>query len=96
MRGENLMRRVTAAFEEGDIKPLMEALHSEVVWKSASKLPGLFPFGGSYKDRVGAVEVLARIATRYTFVRFKPKQIIEQGDCVWGLFDAKIDRKSVV
>ena len=90
MDGANLMRTITAAFGEGNIKPLMDAIHNDVVWKSASKQPGLFSFAGSHLNRIGVVEVLAKIANRYTFLRFEPKEIVEQGDLVWGLFDTKL------
>jgi ketosteroid isomerase-like protein len=93
MGGAELMRTITSAFEEGDVRPLMAAIHPDVVWKSASKYGGLFSFGGKHMDRIGVVEVLSKIALRYTFTRFRPKEIVEQGDMVWGLFDTKLAYK---
>jgi ketosteroid isomerase-like protein len=90
MSGADLMRSITSAFEEGDVKPLMAAIHPDVIWKSASKCAGLFSFAGTHKDRVGVVEVLAKVATRYTFTRFQAKEIVEQGEVVWGVFDTRL------
>ena len=37
MDGENLMRSVVAAFAKSDLRPLLNARHEDVVWKSASR-----------------------------------------------------------
>ena len=84
---ENLMRTVVAAFEKSDLKPLYEALHEDVVWKSASKQEGLFSFDGEYKSRPGVLEVLSNISKDYTFHHMKPKEVVAARDVVWGLFD---------
>jgi len=87
MRGDELMRTVTAAFVKSDLRPLMNALHDDVVWKSASKQEGLFSFQGEYRTRSGVVEVLSNISKDYTFLHMKPKEILSVGDVVWGHFD---------
>jgi ketosteroid isomerase-like protein len=87
MNSEDLMRRVTAAFAQSDLGPLMNALHDDVVWKSASRHPGPFSFQGDYRNRAGVVEVLSNIAKDYTFHHMTPKEITGGKDVVWGLFD---------
>jgi ketosteroid isomerase-like protein len=84
---EELMRTVVAAFEKSDLKPLYDALHDDVVWKSASKHDGLFSFAGEYKSRPGVIEVLSNISKDYTFHHMKPKEVVAARDVVWGLFD---------
>jgi ketosteroid isomerase-like protein len=90
MDAEALMRKVAAAFEKGDLKPLMESIHPGIVWKSASGDTNLFRFAGPHRDRSGVLDVTAKIAMEYTFQRFHPREIIAKGDVVWGLFDAEV------
>lgn len=87
MNPEELMRKVAAAFEKSDLQPLLDALHPDVVWKSAATSQGMFRFGGDYKNMSGAKEVLSQIAMDYTFHRLRPKEIVTAGDVVWGIFD---------
>ena len=90
MGAEELMRTVVAAFEKSDLKPLLDALHQDVVWKSASRQEGLFSFQGEYRNRAGVTEVLSHISKDYTFHRMKPRDITAAGDVVWGLFDVEV------
>ena len=85
-----LMRVVTAAFAVGDMRPLFTAVHKDIVWKAASKHVNLFRFAGVHERRGGVVGVAGEIASEYIFQRLEPKEIIAQGDVVWGLFDAEI------
>src|SRR5215469_16691452 len=87
MTGVDLMRTVVAAFAKSNLKPLLDALHEDVVWKSASNLVGLFSFTGQYKNRAGVIELLSNISKDYTFQHMTPREIMEGGDAVWGLFD---------
>jgi len=85
--GEALMRRVVAAFEQSDLKPLLDALHEDVVWKSASRDPDSpFSFAGDHKNRAGILAVLSHISKDYTFHRMTPVEISQTGEAVWGLF----------
>jgi len=90
MDGAELMRRVTAAFEKSNLEPLLDALHDDIVWKTASNQEGVFRFGGEYKGRPGVLDVLSKIAMDYTFRRLTPKEIFAQDEVVWGLFDAAL------
>ena len=87
MSGEELMRTVMAAFQVSDLRPLLAALHDDVVWKSASKEKGFFSFQGDYRNKSGIMEVLSNIANDYTFHHMTPKEILAVGDVVWGYFD---------
>ena len=89
MSAEELMRKVAAAFEQGDLRPLLESIHPEIVWKSASSNAGLFRFAGPHRDRSGVLDVTSKIAMDYTILRFHPREIIARGDTAWGLFDAQ-------
>jgi ketosteroid isomerase-like protein len=90
MNAEALMRKVAAAFEKGDLRPLLDSIHPEIVWKAASDNAGLFRFAGPHRDRAGVLDVTAKIAMEYTFARFQPREIVAKGDIVWGLFDAEV------
>ena len=90
MDGVELMRSVTAGFEKSNWQPLLDAMHDDIVWKTASKQEGVFRFGGQYKGRAGILNVLSQIAMDYTFQHLTPKGIVESGDVVWGLFDAAL------
>lgn len=94
MNPEQLMRAVAAAFEKGDLGPLLAAIHPDIVWKSASREPGLFSFGGDYKNRSGVLALTSKIALDYTFLRLEPKEIVGKGNTVWGLFDAEVKYRS--
>ena len=85
--GADLMRRVTAAFAESDLQPLFDAIHEDIVWKSASQQDGIFRFGGEYTNRAGLLLILGNLSKTYTFYRFEPKEIIASGQIVWGIFD---------
>ena len=88
---EELMRVVAAAVEAGDLRPLLCAVHKDIVWKAASPHSNLFRFGGVHQKRGGVMDVTAQIAMDYTFRSFKPREIIAKGDVVWGLFDVEAD-----
>ena len=90
MSGEELMRTIVAAFSQSDLQPLLNALHDDVVWKSASKQKGLFSFQGEYRNRSGIMEVLSSISKDYTFRHMEPKEIFAIGDLVWGYFDVEL------
>jgi ketosteroid isomerase-like protein len=90
MDGAKLMRSVTAGFAKSDLQPLLNALHDDIVWKTASRQEGVFRFGGEYKGRAGVVDVLSKISMDYTFRRLAPKEILASGDIVWGIFDAAL------
>ena len=84
------MRKVVAGFEKSELQPLLDALHEEIVWKTASRQEGRFRFNGHYKGRAGVLEVVSQMAMAYTFHHFKPREIIGSGDVVWGLFDVSL------
>jgi len=87
MNGDKLMRTIVAAFEKSDLKPLLDALHEDVLWKSASWQEGPFSFKGDYRNRAGVIEVLSQISKDYTFHHMKPREVMAASDVVWGLFD---------
>ena len=91
MNGETLMRKIAAGFEIADLRPLLDAVDDDVVWKSAMGTPGAFRFGGVYRGRVGVVQVTSQIATSYVFRRLCPQEIGSTGELVWGLFDVDAD-----
>jgi len=85
MDGAELMREVVAAFEKSDLQLLFDAIHEDIVWKTASNQVGLFRFGGEYRNRAGLLVLLASLSQEYTFYRFQPKEIIATGDIVWAI-----------
>ena len=83
-----LMRNVAAGIARSDLRPLLDAIHDEIVWKSASTHEGLFRFSGEYRNRPGVLELLSQIAMDYTFHHFRPIEVLAGGDIVWGHFVA--------
>src|ERR1043166_1759119 len=87
MDGAALMRNIVAGFEKSDVQPLLDAIHEDIVWKSANRNSDSFRFQGDYRGRAGVLDVLAKIAMDYTFHNIKPKEILSIRDVVWGIFD---------
>ena len=87
MDGAELMRKVASAFEKSDLQPLLDAVHDDIVWKTATKHEGLFRFDGEYKNRPGVLDILSKISMDYTFHHLKPIEVLAAGDVVWGHFD---------
>jgi ketosteroid isomerase-like protein len=92
---EALMRLVTAAFAAGDLRPLLAAIHKDIVWKAGSPDTNLFRFAGTHERRTGVMEVTGELASEYIFHRLEPREITVKGDVVWGLFDAGIKYQPV-
>ena len=88
MDGAELLRKVAAGFEKSDMQPLLDAMHDDIVWKTASRQEGVFRFGGEYHGRTGLLTVLSQLAMDYTFRRLTPKEILASDDTVWALCDA--------
>lgn len=86
LANKNLMLSVTAAWKEGDMAPLLAALHPHVVWRATAPRE-FFRFGGTHNGIVGVREYIALHASRYHLTRFHPKLISTNGDQVWGLFE---------
>ena len=87
MTPEALMRRLAKAVENSDLQSLVAAVDEQVVWYVGGRDPGILGLGGSYVSRAGLLEVTARLATRFNFYRFAPKEILAEGEIVWGWFD---------
>ena len=92
---EKLMRVVTAAFAQGDLRPLLAAVHKDIVWTASTADDRLFRFGGVHERRAGVMEVTGELASEYIFQRMEPKEIIVKGDVVWGLFDVELKYQPV-
>ena len=89
---ELLMKTVVEAWGEADIRPALNALDENVVWKSASSCEGgVFRFGGTHYGRANVVALLSTLSTNYFFGRYVTKEIVSRGDVVWGLFDMQGD-----
>jgi|KBSMisStandDraft_5_1062788.scaffolds.fasta_scaffold16899_4 ketosteroid isomerase-like protein len=91
MDPEKLMRHIVESFERTDLEPLIEALHDDVVWKSASKQENVFRFGGDYYSKLGVLDALSHILMDYTIHQMRPREILTSGNVVWGLFDVELD-----
>ncbi|HML11079.1 MAG TPA: nuclear transport factor 2 family protein [Stellaceae bacterium] len=89
MNGDVLMRRVAEAFEMADLRPLFDAIDDKIVWKSAVTTTGTFGFGGVYRNRAGVVQLTTQVISAYNIERLRPKEIIESGNTVWGLFNVE-------
>ncbi len=88
-----MMRSITASFGQSDLRPLFDAFHDDIVWKSATGEKSPFRFGGTHRGRAEVTRALATIAADFQFRRFQPVEIVESGDIVWGIFDAAVDHQ---
>jgi ketosteroid isomerase-like protein len=89
MTPEAVMRKVTSGFAANDLRPLMDVVDDNTVWRSAARSLGPFKFGGEYRSRAGVAEVTSNIFSSYTFHRFMPKEIVTSREIVWGIFDVE-------
>ncbi|MGH6670444.1 MAG: nuclear transport factor 2 family protein [Xanthobacteraceae bacterium] len=88
---KKLMHHITKAFEQSDLRPLLEALDENIIWNSATNVKSDdLRFGGSHVGIEQVKEVLATIAADYQFRRFHPIEIVENDNIVWGVFDTTI------
>jgi ketosteroid isomerase-like protein len=83
-----LMLSVFAAFRDGNLEPLFEAISPDVVWNATAPRE-FFRFGGTYRGIEGMHEFTALLSSRYHFTRFDPKIVTATGDQVWGVFEAE-------
>jgi ketosteroid isomerase-like protein len=86
------MKGIVEAFGKSDLRPLFDALDENVVWKSASRAGGPFRFSGNFANRAGVVELISKLSSAYFFKRLEARDIVADGDIVWGLFDAELVR----
>jgi hypothetical protein len=85
---EYLMKSVLEAWGEANLEPARAALAENVIWKTASSGQGnLFSFGGVHSGREAVLAHLYKLSISYYFQRYAAKEIISQGEIVWGLFD---------
>jgi ketosteroid isomerase-like protein len=85
---KELMLSVFAAFRDGNLAPLFDAVSPEIVWTSSAPQQ-FFRFGGTHRGFAGMKEYTALLFSRYTFIRFEPTNVSARGEQVWGLFDAE-------
>ncbi|BCW87074.1 hypothetical protein sos41_02000 [Alphaproteobacteria bacterium SO-S41] len=84
-----LITRVFAAFERGDMAPLAEALHDDVVWRHNGQM---WAFDFADQDWIGKAAVLkalAMLTDEYPMVGFTAEEMCGEGDALWVLVDAR-------
>ena len=87
---ELLIKRVVEAWGQADIGPIRDALHDEVIWKSASTMKSRrFRFGGTYMGRAEVISHLSKLSTAYFFSGYDAKEIVSRGEIVWALFNVR-------
>jgi ketosteroid isomerase-like protein len=85
---EQLMKTLIEAWGQADVSPAFDAFDENIVWKSASTCEnGAFRFGGVYRGKANVIALLSTISMQYFFQRYTAKEIISEGEIVWGLFD---------
>lgn len=84
-----LMKKCVEAWGQADLRPLIDVLDENIVWKSAfGAHVGKLRFGGEYNGRANVIALLSTLSTSFYFTGYKAKEIVESGSIVWGLFDA--------
>jgi ketosteroid isomerase-like protein len=79
-----LVRRIVQGVGSNDMRPLVGALDDRVVWRSNTPL-SYFRFGGEHLSRGGVLEMVAKLASEYSFIRFEIDNVTETGDAVWAI-----------
>jgi len=87
---EELVAHVAEAYERSDFRPLLDHLDESVVWISASANRGAFRFAGTYRGRAGVLEVTSQIAMILSFRKYRPREIVSNGEVVWCLVDCEL------
>jgi len=91
---KKLMHEITEAFVESDLRPLLRALDDNIVWKSAASVKdGTLRFAGIHTGIRDVRAALATIAADFRLLRFKPIEIEESGEIVWGMFYTTIESR---
>lgn len=83
-----LMLKIMAAYRDGILEPLFEALSPDVEWKTTAPAE-FFRFGGVHRGRAGVREYTALLSSRYSIARLEPVRIVAEGEEVWGLFEVQ-------
>lgn len=86
---KDLITKVFAAFERGDIGPLRDALHDDVVWRHNGQM---WAFDFADQDWVGkenVLKALAMLTDEYPMVGFSALEMCGEGDALWVLVDAR-------
>ena len=87
------VRRVLAAYGEGDIAPLRALLDPELVYHSHSPKE-LFRYGGRHEGLAGGIVALAALASDYTIHHIEIHEVVAEGDVVWVAMDMdRTDRR---
>lgn len=81
---EQSVRKIIAGLATNDLRPLIEVLDDDVVWISHSP-PSYFRFGGEHRGRAGVMDLLAKIYTDFSFIRYEPDETIRSGDEMWSI-----------
>jgi len=77
-----ILRRILAAYAQGDFDPVFAVLDENIEWSSHS-LAGHYRFGGRRTGRAGVLEALAMIATDFSIDRYDVREMIGEGNVVW-------------
>ena len=87
MTPEQLMKTAIESWGQGDLDPLRAALHDDIVWISAStEWDDRLRSGGVHRGRASVIALLSKVATVYIPSGCTAKEIVSQGEIVWGLF----------
>lgn len=76
------LHRIIAAYAIGDLTPLLEALHPEVVWASHGP-PDQLRFAGKHEGRDNCVAGLSLMATDFALHSYDIVELVAEGDIVW-------------
>ena len=88
MDGAELMRKVVAGFAKSDLQPLLDAIHEEIVWKTAQGRKASSASTGNISI-APACWMSFRISMDYTFHHLKPKRF-QRRRCRTGTFDVSL------
>ena len=87
MTSEQLMKTAIEAWGQGDLDPLRAVLDDDIVWISASaEWDDRLHSGGVQRGRASVIALLAKVATAFIPSGCIAKEIVSQGEIVWGLF----------
>jgi ketosteroid isomerase-like protein len=76
------LNRIIAAYAVGDLGPMLNALHADVVWTSHGP-PDQLRFAGKHDGRDSCLAGLSLMAADFALHSYEIVELVAEGDIVW-------------
>jgi ketosteroid isomerase-like protein len=92
-RNKASLRRIISAYGHGDMGPLLEALHPDIVWISHGP-PQFLRFAGKHVGRDNCLVGLSSMGADFALHNYEIVEIVAEGDIVWMQARLETSRRS--